>query len=86
MYPRECHTAKELGTALPLECHAFWEVKVKIDSHISEIDDCVGKIAQIREAGKCSHANCVIGGKMVGKLPWCIFWSLLIRNWGGILG
>ena len=67
MYPQECHTAKELGTALPLECHAFWEVKVKIDSHISKIDDCVGKHAQIREAGKCSHANCVIVAKWLGS-------------------
>ena len=59
MNPRECNTAEELGAALPLKCHAFWEVGVKIDSQISEIYNCVGKHAQIREAGKGSHANCV---------------------------
>ena len=52
MNPRECNTAEELGAALPLECHAFWEVGVKIDSQIYEIHNFVAKHVLIREAGK----------------------------------
>ena len=39
MNPRECNTAEELGDALLLECHVFWEVGIKIDSQIYEIYD-----------------------------------------------